>query len=328
VWLKNLLDYNVINSLHLDFQKKVQTNILKIFKLDNDFKSQIASINFNESSFSPDLYCLYFESLINKATHLDQTGVKLFVDNHQSPTINTINPNNSLADNYIVNNKAMHDELMIFNFPTIEKTLATSNKIQQALKLLEPIKISGINSILLNSINVYDGSGPIPTSASTIFTQGRIYVKHVGDEYPIFYYLDMLIHEISHQYFNLINNLYCVISDYNETYLSVARNKERPIYGIFHAVFVLYRLITIYPLAEDLLKNEEVDYPDNNYDTHLYSRFFEIPFNYRYRMSIYLMKFEISMNQLLPSSNITTLGKELLIAMQKKVFAVKSRNSY
>src|SRR3990167_1590855 len=120
----------------------------------------------------------------------------------------------------------------------------------------------------------------------------------------------MLIHEISHQYCNLILNLYCIISDYNQTFFSVAHKKHRPIYGIFQTIFVLYRLITVYPIVADILHKHGEKDSNTNYRELLYTRFFKLPCNFSLRLKIYLMKFEICYQQLITSNATTDLGKE------------------
>lgn len=324
--LKELLKYTIVDSLNLQFQKKIQKNLINLFKLDADFKILLRDIDFNKYTFSADLYCLYYEALLNKKVSFDTTNISCFCRLDEKVRINLIEPAVSIADSYIANSSEMNADLVVFELPSLENVEKISIKLQQALSLLSPIKETCINSCLLNSIAIYDGIGAIPTSASTIFAQNRIYIKYVGDEYPLFYYLDMLIHEVSHQYFNLINSLYSIISDYNQTLLSVARNKERPIYGIFHAVFVLYRLITIYPLIKNLLKAEELEEIIYNPENYLYARFFQIPFNYHLRLSVYFMKFEVSLKQLLASEFISQLGKDLLRAMQVEVYTVSYNN--
>ncbi|MDF1757350.1 MAG: hypothetical protein P1U74_03545 [Legionellaceae bacterium] len=322
--MENLLDYKLLNSLHTDFHNKVKSNLLLMFNLDERFKILLAEIDFNKYAFSTDFFCSYFQSLLNRQYQLKNLNKSVFIQIKPDIIIQPISPNTSLADNYLINSPYMNNNYGVYSEPSLEEFDITSSKLKKAIKILLKTDESVVISKLLNSIAIYSGNGDIATSASNIYAQGRVYLRHVQSEYPLLYYLDIIVHESSHQYFNMIENLHPIISDYNETLLSVFKNQKRPIYIVFHAAFVLYRLISVYASYKEIFIKEELPYDGENYQDFHYSRILEIPCNYRVRMNVYLMKFQTNIDQLLASKAITDEGRALLMAMQNNIQLIQN----
>ncbi|MDP3562096.1 MAG: hypothetical protein Q8R83_07970 [Legionellaceae bacterium] len=321
---QTLLDYKIVDSLHLKYQEMVRTQMLSSFTLNDDFKSTLINVDLDKKAFTPDLFCLYLTALINGNYSLNTTGLEWFLDVYQDVKIDVIDPTTSIADDFFAKNAELHTGGAEFSIPMwgCESIRETAQQIRTALVLLASIKSSCSKTKLLNSIAIFSGNDTTATSGVTGAAQGRIFIREVTLNYPDFYYLDMMIHEISHLYFNLIAQLHPLISDYTKTFFSVAKNRERPIFGIFNATFVLYRLITVYPEVKNLLKKSELPLEKNtSYEKYLYSRFFHIPFNYEFRLNLYQMKFDIAYEQLLSSNALTSAGKELLVAMHEELIS-------
>ncbi len=318
--MQKFLDLKNILSIRLQFQTKVQSNLLNLFTLDKSSKTVIENIDFTKESFAPDLYCLYLEALLNRQLVLNSPSIALSISNDQPIIIASLNPTISPADNYVAKDKSMEDRSCNFNIPSQAEISQTKSNLERAICILGEGKLSGLYMAILNSIAIYNGEGPIPTSASSFFCQGRIYVQNVGDKFPLFYYLDMLVHEEAHQHFNIINNLTSLIADYNQTLLSYAKNQKRPIYGILHGVFVLYRLISFYLDNSDLLKGFTIPYNKQDYNNYLHARFFQIPFNYAFRLEIYKQKLAKTYSQLIHSTGLTAEGKEFINCIYNSIF--------
>ncbi len=223
----------------------------------------------------------------------------------------------------------MHVDSGEITIPSMHEIDKTKANLFQAVNLLCEESLSGIHANLLNSIAIYNGVAEMPTSASALFCQGRIYVKNVGDEFPLFYYLDMLVHEIAHQHFNIIYSMTHLIADNNQTFKSYANNKQRPIYGILHGAFVLYRLIEFYLSSYDLLGQFSMPYAQQDYNNYLHARFFQIPCNYDFRLEIYKQKFRKTLEQLVDARGLTLKGKEFIkyIMAHDRELLTKLKNS-
>lgn len=320
--MQELLDYKNINELQKDFQKKIQANILKNFKLESDFKTALIDIDFGKYTFSPDLFALYYSATKKHETHLITRENTLFTDINQEISVAYINPLTSAADYFFANDESGPRSSHGLSLPNLEpeETQIFSMQLKKYFSLLSQIEASCASSHLCNSIAIYARNALSANSGSSVATQGRIYVKHLPQEYPCLYLLDILIHEIAHLYFNVINSLYPFISDFNARTFSVGTGTDRPIYGVFHAVFVLYRLIYVYQLAEKILNpNPSQAYEKSNYADYLYTKFQDIPIDFKFRLHVYLMKFDEGVNQLLANDAISTLGKELLTTMKKEI---------
>lgn len=316
--MHELLDLTNIKNLLIAFQIKVQNNLLNLFTLDPLTKQQIANVDFDNCSFSTELYYLYFKSLIKKNLIIYAPTPDLFIENKSPVIIIPMNPKVSLADNYVFRDALMRDKTPDFVElfaktlkPSAAELSTTKFNFQRALDLLCK-NYPAANAKLLNSIAIFNDNYEISTSASSIFCQGRIYAKNVGDTFSMFYYLDTLVHELAHQQFNIIQNLHNFISDPQQTFKSYLKNQERPLYGILHGVFVLYRLIDFYSGNYKLLKSFSSPYILDDYDKYLYARFFKIPYNYEFRMQIYKQKLKKTLAELNGVAKLTAEGEAFI----------------
>ncbi len=73
---------------------------------------------------------------------------------------------------------------------------------------------------------------------------GMVYINETNAKQSVINMMDLLIHEAAHYY------LYClsiddplVVNDYQERYFSPIKGRERPMIGVYHAAFVLFRVL-------------------------------------------------------------------------------------
>jgi hypothetical protein len=315
------LDVAQVNTIHWRYQKAI-CETLETWQLADDFKAMLAVVDLDKKAFTPDLACRFFTALIHQETTFNTSGCAWFVDVGQPVAMHAINPMDSVADAYFLQVDELFARGAQISVPRHHSAAVahTAAHIRQALAVLAPIDATYVNSKLLQSISIFAGNAEAPTSCVLGAAPGRIYIREVTDAYPEFYYLDMMIHEISHLYFNVIAMFHPLISDYSKHFFSVAKNTERPIFGIYNATFVLYRLIQLYPQIESLLRrSEQALSAGTRYEDYLYSRFFHIPFHYDFRLELYRMKCHTACTQLLTSGALTPLGQVFLEAMQAMV---------
>lgn len=313
------LDTKQVATLHQQYQQAIREDMLTNRVLDHTFKMALASVDFTKQAFTPDLGYCYFTALIHDRKQLDTSTCEWFWDLEQDVSIQVIDPIGSIADKGFSQAEDLYQQGAQFSVPLYNSPVVseTAQNIRAALALLKPLTATCVSSSLLHSISIFAGDDDMATSGVFGSAPGRIFIREVTAPYPEFYYLDMMLHEISHLYFNLIATFHPLISDYTKHFFSVAKNIERPIFGIYNATFVLYRLITLYPLVEPLLRqSEHALTPETHLEDYLYQRFFRIPFNYDFRLALYRMKFHLACEQLLTSDALTPLGRTFLLAMK------------
>ncbi len=316
------LDTEHVSTLLLQYQQTIRDDMLTNRILNSDFKHALESVDLTKKVFTADLGYCYFTALIQGLSKLDTSTCEWFLSLGQDVLIQVIDPIDSVADKGFSQIDELYQSGAQFSIPLYNSSVVaqTAQKILAALTRLEPLKETCVSSHLLNSISIFAGNDETATSGVFGSAPGRIFIREVTASYPDFYYLDMMMHEISHLYFNLIATFHPLISDYTKHFFSVAKNTDRPIFGIYNATFVLYRLITLYPLVEPLLRqSEQALTAEMRLEDFLYHRFFRIPFNYDLRLALYHMKFNVACEQLLMSDALTTIGRTLLLTMKRMV---------
>lgn len=209
-----------------------------------------------------------------------------------------------------------HDQSLGDRFTTIEplaenELVSCTKDVNHVLTAFNPSWQKYFNTIL-TSIILFTGES-ISTAGSAIKCQSSIFIKKYvpkpnGD--INLYYFDQMIHETAHQQFNILNYLFKLMVNPNSKIFSIARNTERPLYGVFHAQFVLYQLIKGY--RENVKNFQKKTTFSYNVDDYLYSQFPFLPEDYDLRLQIYEQKFNAGMQSLEQSNNITELGHLLL----------------
>lgn len=126
---------------------------------------------------------------------------------------------------------------------------------------------------------------------------GMIHKNHAYRPDKITDILDFIIHEQSHLYLHLLNNKDVLVENPAERYESPLRANLRPIIGIYHATFVLSRIIYVLSNAHErnLLPLIEMDYSKN-------------------LIQYYRDRFFIGVNVLENHAKMTSLGREIIIS--------------
>ncbi len=90
---------------------------------------------------------------------------------------------------------------------------------------------------------------------------GTVYLRMPEDsEHPVLYFLEHIVHETSHLHlYALAGDRDLVRNDSASVYDSPIRHDKRPIIGVFHATFVLARLVRIF---QRYLNHFSNDYPE------------------------------------------------------------------
>jgi len=91
-------------------------------------------------------------------------------------------------------------------------------------------------------------SGSCSPGGSTIQAQGVIFMvpAHERSSDPVIYYVDWLIHECSHMHLSALMLIDPLASNLTDDVGSPLRPDKRPLHGVMHAGFVLYRLVRFF----------------------------------------------------------------------------------
>lgn len=116
-----------------------------------------------------------------------------------------------------------------------------------AKKALEKISVldeNFYNELLcyINTIRLFKGK--IVTGISSILTFGTLYLRVPNnDNDPISYFVDHFTHETSHHHLHAIMGFDpLVLNSPSDKFIAPIRKDLRPMYGIYHATFVLSRI--------------------------------------------------------------------------------------
>lgn len=126
-------------------------------------------------------------------------------------------------------------------------------------------------SHLVSDIIIFDGKGITGGSSSRVM--GAIFIRipaHIKnesvDDYtallhltPLVYYLEQIIHEVAHLCLDQLMAFDpLVLNKQDEKYDSPIRRDKRPMRGVFHATFVLARLVIFFNELNELQGEDEV----------------------------------------------------------------------
>jgi hypothetical protein len=118
---------------------------------------------------------------------------------------------------------------------------------------------------------------------------------------PVLYYLEQIIHEVAHTHLDLIIDEYdpIILNDDNSSYVSPIRHDKRPMKGVFHACFVLVRILYIF-------SNLSID------DMELR--------NFAFLRSNKLRKMiDVGIREIKANAKLTPFGKDLFYQMKKSI---------
>lgn len=134
---------------------------------------------------------------------------------------------------------------------------------KQALKKISILDENFYNEITsyINTIRLFKGK--IVTGISSILTFGTLYLRVPNAEVnAVPYFIDHFTHETSHHHLHALMGFDpLVLNPPSETFTAPIRKDLRPMYGIYHATFVLSRICR-------LLKRLN-EFEDGTYNEHL-----------------------------------------------------------
>lgn len=115
---------------------------------------------------------------------------------------------------------------------------------KQALKKISTLDKNFYNEIIsyINTIRLFKGK--IVTGISSILTFGTLYLRVPNKEIdPVPYFIDHFTHETSHHHLHALMGFDpLVLNPSSQTFVAPIRRDLRPMYGIYHATFVLSRI--------------------------------------------------------------------------------------
>ena len=138
----------------------------------------------------------------------------------------------------------------------LEEMTNQESNIKAALEILE--ETDDIHKYVatnyLNAIKVFDGT---IRGFSYQAAYGNIYIRIPQNNIDnTLYYLEHIVHECAHQYLFALQIFDpVVLNDVSELYDAPIRIQKRPMNGIFHACFVLARMVRCFRKAEHMLEN-------------------------------------------------------------------------
>jgi hypothetical protein len=129
-----------------------------------------------------------------------------------------------------------------------EQFRTTTEYLQQALSLISSLDL-GISDELLNYVaTIKPFTGRVVRGMTSVRTFGIIYIR-LPDGVPsideiLLYFVDHLTHEVSHLHLHTLMNVDPLLTNPDSERFSAPIRKDlRPLYGIYHATFVLSRIV-------------------------------------------------------------------------------------
>ncbi len=204
-----------------------------------------------------------FEKCISSITKIDlgfsenYTINKAFSENWEKEALEDLEKDNSNVGN------------LFFKEPVNEKFNQAKLLVLKALDLLQELKdpFNDYITEYLQSIKLCDGNLVVGASSPKFF--GSIYIKiPKHSENHIFYYCEHIIHEVSHLHLDCL--FACdklILNPPTDRYPAPIRTDLRPMYGVFHATFVLSKMKRIFNrLNLDFSSSENKDIINSFYE--------------------------------------------------------------
>lgn len=150
---------------------------------------------------------------------------------------------------------------------------------------------------------------------------GLIYINAHNAKQSLINMADLLIHETAHYYlYGLSVDDPLVLNDYNERYFSPIKGRNRPMIGIYHAAFVLFRVLKFLSLLSlnsstaklqnSLLRNDDSNVFSNVYLAH-HKEITELNTKYSAIVSE-------SLETVMKFGQLTELGEKLIKATEQE----------
>lgn len=179
--------------------------------------------------------------------------------------------------------------------------------MNDALKFIgeaEPIFLQEIQSLVSSVLLVNSVSNMEGATSPRFF--GAIYLSLPKDNlsgHPILFLADSLVHEMSHLFLNTIMAYDpLVLNDLNNQFSSPVRAELRPMLGIYHAAFVLSRVIRLFINCDRL----------NLYQDGVFLKGF---------INVLLSQYESAYKTVCTHGSLTELGKQIIESTQECIFA-------
>ena len=179
--------------------------------------------------------------------------------------------------------------------------------IDDTLKFIgeaEPVFLQEIGSLVSTVLLINSTSNMEGATSPRFF--GAVYLsfpKHNLAEHPLLFLADSLVHEMSHLYLNTIMTYDpLVLNELNNQFSSPVRTELRPMIGVYHAAFVLSRVIRLFINSERL----------NLYPDRVFLKSF---------IKVLLSQYEAAYQTVSTHGILSELGKQILESTRECIMA-------
>lgn len=188
-----------------------------------------------------------------------------------------------------------------FHDPLEPEVLRMTGYIEHGLKIIatvDPEQFDEINNHIKNYILIKSDK---MRAGSTFDALGFMYIAVFPPEKDVFDAADYIVHETAHHYIYALSTLDpLVLNDMNSLYASPLRKDPRPMLGIFHAIFVIAKLIAF---LKKLITQ-----------SHLHSIDLS---RIRDRLTVYEKQFTEGMKVIERAGELTDMGKIVMLTGRK-----------
>lgn len=170
-----------------------------------------------------------------------------------------------------------------------------SQQIQKGFQLLKEIFPEFYKEAvdLISEVLIFNSQGLRGGSSTDLF--GMIYRDRSYNVEKMTDVVDFIIHEQSHLYVHMLANNDPLVLNPEERYESPLRKEKRPLIGVYHATFVLTRIIHV---LEEVLKKGVVFSKEKDYANEL--------------MNHYKVRVQVGLEVLKNHAQMSELGSELM----------------
>lgn len=260
-------------ALIAQFSKILPITEKLLSKKTNEVREYIQKIDINKK-INPDIYATFNELCIGlKNQSLHHVSITLDSISKLTPYNDVINlslPDSSFSWKYATNNFNTNPMVDVFGrgIKTYPKKIINIEKYKNSFfDVLEKINI--VDPLLANEVvnsiaSCYVFKGICIMGASFENVYGAIFISiPEDDKTDLFTYLvEHIVHESSHNLlYSLMSMDKLITNSANDTYEAPLRPDKRPMYGIFHATFVVARMMrTFRKLAQHGHVNSEIQF--------------------------------------------------------------------
>ncbi len=319
--------------LHYLFRKRIKESLIRLVEkiavfLKKDYQVQIGYLSslIIEKKFSPIIYYFYF-SLLEFIIKKEQLKYSEYCENlcdllpfkniySETIVINTLE-NKAWEKEYIENLMKNANRPSFVTQATDEQILESKVYIQKALEIINKANKDMFAEIHdhVSSIKIFAGDYDAFSGTSMKYFGNLFFKNCTIDADPVLYFFESLIHETSHLHLNILMAFDPLLINSKEHFYSPARDTIRPMKGILHGHFVVYRLVLMYLAAYSYrtLFNNRIDVAENlDFNVAIGKQ----PWNYSTRLEIFKFKFIQGDELIRQHAKLTPGGQELLDNMK------------